>query len=162
MFKKLNTKKLATIAIISAIYSTLTLILMPISFGPIQFRISEALTILPLIFPEAVIGLTIGCLISNMFGYGVIDIVFGTLATAISALLTYFIGKKIKNVNLKFIIGAIPPVIINAIIVPIIFILTGNTAEVYIINFLTVLLGQVISVYAIGFNLYLATNKIKK
>ncbi len=162
MLKKLDAKKLATIAIISAVYSTLTLILMPISFGPIQFRISEALTILPLIFPEAVIGLTIGCLISNMFGYGVIDIVFGTLATVISALLTYFIGKKIKNVNLKFILGAIPPVIINAIIVPIIFILTGNATEVYIINFLTVLLGQSISVYAIGFNLYLATNKLKK
>ena len=162
MFKKLNTKKLATIAIISAVYSTLTLILMPISFGPIQFRISEALTVLPLIFPEAVIGLTIGCLISNLFGYGVLDIVFGTLATAISALLTYFIGKKIKNVNLKFILGAIPPVIINAVVIPIIFILAGNTTEVYIINFLTVLLGQFVSVYVIGFNLYLATNKIKK
>ena len=162
MLKELNAKNLATTGIISAIYTALTLILMPISFGAVQFRISEALTLLPLFYPQAVVGLTIGCLISNLFGYGVIDVIFGTLATLISAILTYFVGNKIKNDMFKFLVGGFFPVIINALIVPLIFVLSGGSNGVYLTNFLTVFLGQAVSVYVIGGNLFLVCNKIKK
>jgi uncharacterized membrane protein len=162
MLKGLNAKNLATTGIISAIYTALTLILMPISFGAVQFRISEALTILPLIYPQAIVGLTVGCLISNLFGCGVIDVVFGTFATFISAILTYVVGSKIKNDIVKFLVGGFFPVIINALIVPLIFILTGGESGVYFTNVLTVFLGQAVSVYLIGGNLFLVCNKIKK
>ena len=161
MLNKLTTKKLASAGIISAIYVALTLVLMPISFGAVQVRISEALTILPLFFPEAIVGLTVGCLISNLFGFGVFDVIFGTIATFLSAILTYYAGKKIKNSTLKFIVGGSFPVIINAIIIPLIFIITGSTDQVYFINFLTIFAGQFLSVYVVGVNVCLAIKKIK-
>ncbi len=162
MLKELNAKNLAISGIISAVYTALTLILMPISFGAVQFRISEALTILPLFYPQAIVGLTVGCLVSNLFGYGVLDIIFGTIATLLSAILTYIVGKKIKNNFFKFLIGGFFPVIINAFIIPLIFVLSGGNSGVYFTNVLTILLGQAVSVYLIGGNLFLVCNKIKK
>ncbi len=162
MLNNTTSKKLATAGIISAIYVAVTLLTMPISFGNVQVRIAEALTILPLIFPEAIVGLTVGCLISNLFGFGVFDIVFGTIATFLSAILTYLTGKKIKNRVLKFIIGGIFPILINALIVPLIFILTGNVTESYFVNFLTIFAGQFVSVYLLGVNLYMALKKFNR
>ena len=161
MLKNLTAKKIANTGIISATYVAITLILMPISFGAVQVRLSEALTILPLVMPEAIVGLTLGCLISNLFGFGAIDVIFGTIATFLSALLTYLSGKKIKNKALKFVVGAFFPVIINAIIVPLIFIMTGSADQVYIINFLTVFAGQFLSVYVVGGYLYFALKKFR-
>ena len=101
-----------------------------------------------------------GCLISNLFGFGVFDIVFGTIATFLSAILTYLIGKKIKNRVLKFIVGGMFPILINALIVPLIFILTGNVTETYFVNFLTIFAGQFVSVYLLGVNLYMALKSL--
>ena len=76
-------------ALIAALYTGLTFVLAPISFGPVQFRVSEALTLLPFCLPEAVPGLFIGCLISNMLGgFGIIDIVLGSAATLAAAWIT--------------------------------------------------------------------------
>ena len=161
MLKNLTAKKIANTGIISATYVAITLILMPISFGAVQVRLSEALTVLPLVMPEAIVGLTLGCLISNLFGFGAIDVIFGTIATFLSALLTYLSGKKIKNKALKFVVGAFFPVIINAIIVPLIFIMTGSADQVYIINFLTIFAGQFLSVYVVGGYLYFALKKFR-
>ena len=161
MLKNLTAKKIANTGIISATYVAITLILMPISFGAVQVRLSEALTVLPLVMPEAIVGLTLGCLISNLFGFGAIDVIFGTIATFLSALLTYLSGKKIKNKALKFVVGAFFPVIINAIIVPLIFIMTGSADQVYIINFLTVFAGQFLSVYVVGGYLYFALKNFR-
>ena len=73
-------------AAIAAIYVALTMIFAPISFGPVQFRISEALCVLPFFTPAAVPGLFIGCLLSNLFcGSAMLDVVFGSLATLIGA-----------------------------------------------------------------------------
>ena len=97
----------------------------------------------------------------GIFGFGAIDVIFGTIATFLSALLTYLSGKKIKNKALKFVVGAFFPVIINAIIVPLIFIMTGSADQVYIINFLTVFAGQFLSVYVVGGYLYFALKKFR-
>lgn len=75
-------------AMIAAIYTVLTLLaaLWGLAYGPVQFRFSEALTILPVFTPAAIPGLTVGCLLSNIFsGYGIYDMVFGTLATLLAA-----------------------------------------------------------------------------
>ena len=74
-------RRLVRGALIAAIYAVLCAALAPISYGEVQFRISEALTILPLLMPEAIPGLFVGCLIANLIGgAGILDIVFGSLA----------------------------------------------------------------------------------
>lgn len=103
-------RKLALSAMIAALYAALTIALAPISFGPVQFRVAEALTLLPFFMPEAIPGLFIGCLLANFTGgFGIIDIVFGSAATLLAAWLTY----EMPNMWL----AAIPPVIVNALIV---------------------------------------------
>lgn len=103
-------KKIALSGMIAALYTALTLALSPLSFGPIQFRIAEALTLLSFFMPEAIPGLFIGCFISNIAGgLGLIDIVVGSAATLAAAWLTY----KMPELWL----AAVPPVVINALVV---------------------------------------------
>ena len=108
--KHFTVKTLVTQAMIAAIYAALTIALAPISFGAAQFRISEALTILPFLNPICTVGLSVGCLVSNMVGgYGMLDIVFGTMATALAGILT----SKIRNRWL----APLPVILCNGIIV---------------------------------------------
>ena len=100
-------KMIATQGMIAAIYVALALLLQPISFGNLQCRVSEALTVLPFLSPITTVGLTVGCLISNIIGgAGILDIVFGTLATLVSGLLTARMPNKW--------LAPLPPVLINA------------------------------------------------
>ena len=86
--KKLNTKTIALSGIIAAAYAVIT-IFWPLSFGTVQFRLSEALCILPAFAPVTAIGLTVGCRIANLFStVSALDIIIGTLATAIGCALT--------------------------------------------------------------------------
>lgn len=95
--KSKATRKLTAAAVIGALYAVLTVVLEPISYGPVQFRISEVLCILPFFFPNAAWGLTVGCLIANLFGpNGLLDILFGSLATLLAALCTAKIGIKAR------------------------------------------------------------------
>lgn len=159
-FNKKRTTSLALSGIIASVYFIVCMAFYPLSFGGIQVRFAEALTILPLFFGEAVFGLAIGCLIANFFGNGILDIVFGTLATLISAIFTYFIGKKIKNPKFRFFIGAFPPVIINAICVPFTFLLLVELKELYFISMLQIFIGQTISIYLVGALIYFPLLKI--
>ena len=154
-----STKSLTRAGIIGAVYVALTLALAPFSYGPIQVRISEGLTLFPLIFPESVYGLTIGCLIANLFGNGVLDIVFGTLATFLSAFLTRFIAKKLKKDWLKIFIGGFFPVILNAIIIPFTFYALSESFIYYLICVGQIFIGQALSVYLVGTPLYFAIKK---
>ena len=100
-------------AVIGAVYAAITLALAPISYGPLQFRISEALCVLPWFFPEAVPGLAVGCLLANLIGgTGLPDVIFGTLATLLAALCTLWLRKTGKRW-----LGCIPPVVFNGVIV---------------------------------------------
>lgn len=107
---RFSVKELTFAAVIAALYAALTLLLAPISFGPVQFRIAEALCILPFFFPCSIWGLFVGCILANLIGgYGILDIVFGSLATLGAALCT----SGIRNKPL----AALPPVIFNGVIV---------------------------------------------
>lgn len=107
----MKTKYLLQASIIGAIYAVLTMILAPISYGPMQVRISEAMTILPRFTPAAIPGLFIGCFVSNMVGpYGPIDVICGSLASLISAFLSYKLRERTWLVPL-------PPVLINGVII---------------------------------------------
>ena len=99
-------------AAIAAIYVVLTVVFAPISFGPVQLRIAEALTILPLFTPAAIPGLFLGCVLANLIGGAIVwDVVFGSLATLIGAVLGYLLRSNRWLVPL-------PAVLSNALIVP--------------------------------------------
>ena len=99
-------------AAIAALYVVLTLVFAPISFGPVQVRIAEALCILPMFTPVAIPGLFIGCLIANLVGGGVIiDVIFGSLATLIGAVGAYYLR------NNRWLVP-VPAIIANTLIVP--------------------------------------------
>lgn len=108
----MKAKKLVTNALIAALYAGCTLALAPISYGVMQFRVSEALTLLPFIRKDTIWGITIGCLLANLLnpmGVNPLDVVFGTIATLLAALVT----ARYKKVWL----AAIPPVVSNGIII---------------------------------------------
>ena len=145
-----KTSFLSRAGIIAAIYAVLTLAIPFIGFGPIQFRISEAMCILPLFFPESVLGLFVGCLVSNGIGmaFGMTtpwDIVIGSLATLIAAAIT----RKIK---IDF-LAPLPAVLVNAVMVGtmLTFVLTPDAGIIPLLyNVLTVGIGQFLSCYLLG------------
>ena len=152
---KKSTATLTRSAIIAAIYVILSLVLQPIAFGPIQFRISEALVMLPLIFPESIIGVTIGCALSNIASpLGILDIGFGTLATLTAAVLTWVLRKKP-------IVAGLPPVLANAFIIPLVFVLS-KMEESYLLSALTIGLSEAIVVYLLGIPLAKLVKKLIK
>jgi uncharacterized membrane protein len=102
--------RLALGAMIAALYAVVTVALAPISYGPVQLRVSEALTLLPFYLPEAIPGLFVGCVLANFFGgYGVADVVVGGSATLLAAFLTR------KMPRLWF--AALPPVLVNMVFI---------------------------------------------
>ena len=110
---------LALSAVIAALYAVLTYAAAAVNlaYGPFQFRFSEALTVLPAFTPAAIPGLAVGCLLSNLASpLGIVDWVFGTLATLLAACCTYML----RNVKWKEIpiLAPLPPVIFNALIIP--------------------------------------------
>ncbi len=114
----MKTKTFTKVAMIAAIYTVLTLVLAPISYGNMQVRISEALTMLPLIYAPSIYGVTLGCFLSNILGAimgvnptGYIDAIVGTLATFLAAYCTY----KTKDIKIKNIpvLAMLMPVIFN-------------------------------------------------
>ena len=111
-----KTRKIVFAALIAAIYAALTIILAPISYGLLQIRISEVFTVLPFFSAFPIWGLFVGCMVSNFFSpFGIIDMIFGSLATLFAATITYYIGKS--NIPYKKYLAPLPAVIVNAIIV---------------------------------------------
>ncbi|MBR3765296.1 MAG: QueT transporter family protein [Clostridia bacterium] len=111
MFRKLlTTRSLCLSALIAALYAALTLLLAPISYGSLQCRISEAMTVLPILLPQAIPGLFVGCLIANLYTGLITDILFGSLATLLAALGTYLLRKRP-------LLAALCPVAANGVIV---------------------------------------------
>lgn len=120
MFKKLlTTRSLCVSAVIAALYAAMTLLLAPISYGPIQLRLSEAMTLLPILLPQAVPGLFVGCLIANLYTGMLTDIIFGSLATLLAAIGTYLLRKKP-------VLAAACPVAANAVIVGLVLSMSFN------------------------------------
>lgn len=145
MKRPLSVRSLCMAAIIAALYAALTLGFQAISYGAVQFRVSEAMTLLPVLFPEAVTGLTVGCLISNLFnpmGATIYDIVFGTLATFIAA---YATSRMRGSVWLR----ALPPVVSNAVIVGLVLTYAYGI-DILWMNILTVGLGEAAVCYILG------------
>ena len=143
-------------AMIAAIYVVLTYVFAPFSFGEVQVRISEALTILPVFTPAAIPGLFIGCLIGNILGGAILpDIIFGSIATLIGAFFTWKLREKSPY------LAPVPPIIANILIVP--FVLRYGYGVALPIPFmmLTVGIGEIVGCGVLGLILYAALAKYK-
>ena len=161
--KKSLAKRCARAGVIAGLYAVTALITMPVASGAVQIRISEGLTLLPLFFFEAVPALSIGCLIANFLtGCALPDVLLGSLVTLVSAMLTYIVGKFAKSTLVKIILGGIFPVLLNAFILPLIWIYCYGALEyVYTLQVALLLLGQSVSVYAVGAPLFTVLKKYK-
>ncbi|MDY2720418.1 MAG: QueT transporter family protein [Candidatus Faecousia sp.] len=149
--KKITVRQLAFAGILAAVYAVVTILSAPIAYGAIQFRLSEALTVLCCFTPTAVWGMVLGCLIANLFSpVSVLDVVLGTGATLIACLLT----RPIKKPWLV----PIPTIAANALIVGAeIAFFTSDSAflPAFGLNALTVGLGEAVVMYLLGVPLFL-------
>ena len=177
---------LARTGLIAAVHATATLLVLQLmsffAWGPIQFRLSEALTVLPLFFTEAVPGLTVGTFLANLINMawsgsgalGMLDVVFGTLATFLGAVWTYRLRKR------NVLLALAGPVIVNALIVPAYLPIimsalgylefynipflgisaAGSFAFMYLFGLISVAFGQLVVIYAIGLPLVRAMSRI--
>lgn len=153
---KLNVLFVAQAAMIAAIYVVLTLVGASFAYGPVQVRLSEALTILPAFTPAAIPGVFLGCLLSNILGGCILpDIIFGSLATLIGAVFTWMLRDKSRY------LAPLPPILANTIIVP--FVLKYGYMDPLPIPFmmLTVGIGEVISCGVIGLIVYAGLNRYR-
>lgn len=148
-------------ALIAALYVALTYVssALGLASGVIQVRLSEALTVLVLLMPEAVIGVTLGCFLANLLtGALVWDVIFGTLATLIGAIL----GRALRGLPKKLIwLATLPTVLSNAIIIPFVLIYAYGVPDAYYYIMLTVGLGEIISAAVLGMALYYSLKKIR-
>ena len=94
---KLSVQTLVRCAMIAAVYTVLCLVLQPFSYGAVQVRVAEAFCLLPVFGAEYIVGVTLGCLLANLLGSTMVDVVFGTAATLIACLATY----ALRNVRWK-------------------------------------------------------------
>ncbi len=158
-------RKLAIAGIIAGLYLSLTLLFAPISFKAFQVRVSEALTLLPFIFPEAILGLFVGCFIANLFSpFGIIDVVFGSSLTLLAAYLTYLLGKTKRPY-----LAPIPPILINGFGVSFYITLLSKGSVLSIANFdlglylsisTSIIIGELIATYLIGLPLLYALMRL--
>lgn len=154
---KNNVQFMTESAMIAAIYTVLTLVLAPISYGPVQFRVSEALCVLPYFTSAGIPGLFLGCLISNGVGMAMgttilTDVVFGSLATLIGAIGSYVLRKN------KWLV-CIPPIVANALIIPFVLRYAYGSPDLIPFMMLTVGIGEVLAVGVLGNLLLTALEK---
>lgn len=159
--RKCSVRDLTLAAMVAALYALLGYFgdILQLTFGPVQIRFAEALTVLPFLFPAAAPGLAIGCLITNLLSpYGPIDVIFGTLATAIAAWLTVKMPR--------WYLAALPPILVNAIILPPMWawaeVGTVNAAFWTACGFhaLTFMLGEAVACYVLGTLLLKVLSKV--
>ena len=158
--KNSNTKNLVIGAMIACLYVVLTQIpgLSALSYGPVQFRVAEALCALPVLTPWAIVGLGAGCFISNLFSPMVFDIFFGTAATLIGAVLTYILRK---NKLLALLMPAISNGLIVGFELSLFWAESEFSAMIFLTNAVTVALGEVAVCYVLGLPLLKTLEKYK-
>lgn len=139
-----NVRQLVYGAVTAALYAALTLAFSWISYGPVQFRVAEVLTVLPAVAPFAVPGLTVGCVVANLVGgYGLYDIVFGALATLLGALGTRLLCKRP-------VLAALSPVACNSLIVGSMLYFVVPDSPALLLNMFTVGIGELVICCGLG------------
>ncbi len=162
---KKSTENLVKGAIIAALYVALTFMsnIFGLAYGPVQFRFSEALCVLPVFSPAAIPGLCVGCFISNIASFNPLDMVFGTLGTLTGALLCYQF-RKVKLFNLP-VLSVVSNALINAVAIgaeiTVLFAPAESeiTLKAFFVSSLWILLGEAVTGIALGLLLYAAIEK---
>ncbi len=157
--KRKTTLYLTRASLIAALYTTFTYLtsFFGLASGAIQFRISEMLCILPVFFPEAILGLTVGCFLANILTASVIwDIIFGTLATLIGAIGAYLL--RFLPSKLIF-LATVPTILANTLIVPLVIIYAYGAQDAYFYLVLTVGIGEIVCAGIMGTSLYYSLYK---
>ena len=154
---KFTTRRLAFAGILAALYAVVTYLCMPFAYGSIQFRLSEALSVLCCFTPVAIVGMVVGCIVANIFttlSFPVIDIVFGSLATFLACLITWKMAKGLDKKPWLIWLIPLPTVLCNAVIVGAeiaYFFVEGEAFwPAFVYNFLTVGAGEAAVMYALG------------
>ena len=149
-------------AVIAALYAIMTVVISPLSYGMVQCRFSESLIMLCAFSPAAIPGLTVGCLVANIFSFNPVDMICGTTATLLSAV----VGYKLRKVKIGGIpwLTPLPAVIFNMIIIglelSIYLPIEGRGFFIgFLIQALSVFIGQVIACYIFGVPVYILINK---
>ncbi|MCI8649835.1 MAG: QueT transporter family protein [Anaerotruncus sp.] len=154
--KLANVRKLVVCAMLAALYTAVSLALAPLSFGIVQIRFAEAFTLLATLSTVGIFGVTLGCLLTNLVGVLIgttlaPDVLFGTLATFIAALLSYQLRHvRVKGLALP---SALPPILVNAVVIGIEltwFYSDGVHLSILLVNMLSVGLGQIIPCAVLG------------
>ncbi len=159
--RKCSVRDLTLAAMVAALYAVMGCFgnIFGLTFGPIQFRFAEALTVLPFLYPAAVPGLFVGCLITNLISpYGPLDILVGSAATLIAAIWTHRVKSKW--------LAALPPVICNTVLVG--FTIAWAEADgftaafpmAWLVNGLSVGIGELGVCYVLGMLLLATLSRI--
>lgn len=165
MMKNKSIKMLVNASLVAALYTALTVALAPISYGNVQLRMAEALTLLPVFGISPIYGLTVGCAISNAIGVSIgvntpVDIIFGTLATLIASVGTYFFRMiKLKGIP---VISALCPVILNALIIGAELSIVATNSfniEVFRVYALSIAVGEMLACFVLGVPLVIIMKK---
>lgn len=144
-----NTHFLTTAALIAALYLAMMVPFQPIAFGPVQFRVSEMLCVLPFFTAAGIPGVTIGCLLGNfLLGAPLPDVIFGTLATLIGAFGTYYVGHMPLR-HARF-LSLLPPIVSNALIIPFVLKFAYGAPELLPFMMVTVGAGEILAVGVLG------------
>ena len=160
--RKFTTKDLTLAAMVAALYAVMGYFgnIFGLTFNVVQIRFAEALTVLPFLFPATAPGLAVGCLITNLLSpYGPVDIVFGTLATAVAAWLTMKMPR--------WYLAALPPIVMNALLLPPMWAwattgaVNGAFWAAYGLNLWTFVVGEAVACYVLGTVLLRALPKVK-
>lgn len=159
-----KTRSIAAAAITGAAYAVLTVILAPISFGAVQFRISEALCILPFFLPSTAWGLFIGCVLANLFSGNLFDVIFGSAATLVACLAVAAVGKRHRGIGGCAVACALP-VIVNALVIGAVITRGYNGLRIlenpgiFALNALQVGIGEAAVMFLLGLPLMLTLPK---
>jgi len=152
----LSSRYISQIGIIAGLYAALTVVLAPISYGPVQLRVSEALTVLPYLTPAAVPGLFIGCLVANIFGgLGIYDVVGGSLLTLLAAFLTHLIARTRRPI-----LAPLPPVLVNSLGVSLYLHLLFQLPYWLTVSYIGI--GEIATCFVLGYPLLLIILRKKK
>jgi uncharacterized membrane protein len=174
-----KSRYIAQAGVIAAVYAALTWLTLAyggfFAWGPVQFRLSEVMTILPLFTPAAIPGLTVGSVIANLVNpqavwpFSALDVVLGSLGTLLGAIWTWrfrsrtlfaLLGPVLCN---ALIVAAYLPVLMRALGLSDVTVLglslTGAALPLYGAFFVTIALGQAVVVYGLGLPLWLALRK---
>ncbi len=152
---KADTRSVTAAAAVGALYAVLTVALAPISYGPVQLRLSEALCVMPFFIPCTAFGLFVGCALANLATGNILDIVFGSLATLLAALITARAGKLKPGVGARL-LACSAPVLVNAVIVGAVICRAYNGFDpfahpaVFALNAGQVALGEAAVMYLVG------------